>query len=263
MCFEVGLDMACCAGFAFCNLFARIFGTSFKQNVRMGYTLQMTLLALFMLVFLFYISPNLTWIEDFGICAQKSSDNSTQETCLGVYGVYRLSSVFFLVHLAIMLSCFERGSFAKLMNEGCWALKILLIIAMFIGTLWIPNSFYVVYRDIAEGVSFVYLLFQFIFIIDFAYLWASSWFEKASDGNNFYVVCLYVFTIFFYGSWVALMYFMYSWFWSWSCWGNNSLLIVLTLLVVVLTGLNVAGFNKSASILKASFMMIFLTYLAW
>lgn len=241
-----------------------ILGTTFRQNVRLGYLVQISGLNLAMFLFQVYIGPKFTWLQRVGVCTQNYlSDFQEEESCIGSFAIYRLSASLMLLHVFTMLACLERGAFAKTVNEGCWLFKIFILIGMFIGSLWIPNGYFVFYLEIAEWASLVYLLAQLVLIIDFAFQWSGSWFQRAEEGNNFYVACLWVFTIFFYLSWIVLIFFMFRWFWSNQCLWNNFLLISLLILLFLVSFLNVSGINSSGSILKASFMMVFITIQVW
>lgn len=61
------------------------------------------------------------------------------------------------VFIAVFMIC--RNEFSKTLNEGLWCFKITYIIAAWFGTLFINNSFFEGYRDVAKVLSIVYLIF--------------------------------------------------------------------------------------------------------
>ena len=79
--------------------------------------------------------------------------------CLGVSAVYRFSAALAILHLAILFFCTFRNKMAKEINEGCWICKVLIVIAIWVGLLWIPNEYFKYYVEFAKYIGGLFLLF--------------------------------------------------------------------------------------------------------
>ena len=111
-------------------------------------------------------------------------DGEKKAACLGIFTIYRESFTLAIFYSLMAIGSISGGKGALTINriiysESCWTLKILFVIALFILTFFIPNSFFVriikeVYREIARYFSIVYLLLQVFVIIDFGYSWSDS-----------------------------------------------------------------------------------------
>ena len=55
-------------------------------------------------------------------------------------------------------------------NEGCFCFKYLLVLALFIGSLWINNTVFEGYAIASEYISVVFMVLQCIILIDLFYL---------------------------------------------------------------------------------------------
>lgn len=257
MCLSIALGGCCCAGEACCSCFQSIFGTSFRQSIRLGYTMISFTLTLYLFLMLFVLTDWLSSIFiSFGFCSEETSTGTSVLTCLGVGGVYRMSFALFILFILIAICCFERLGFAQLVNEGCWGLKVLLVLCLAISFSWIPNSFFDVYAAIALWTSLVYLFFQSAFLIDFSYRWSESWFDHMAQGRTFYKVASISVTLLLYLGSLGLIVLMFQYFWTGSCSGNKFILLLCPFLVVLFTVLNILQFNPSGSILGAGFMSL-------
>merc|ERR1712194_942160 len=95
---------------------------------------------------------------------------------------------------------FARNSFAKSANETCFGIKIIIIIAAFVGSLFIPNGFFTAYSVVTNIASGVYLIAQSISLIDFSYLWAEYWGAKFDEGKKQFGVFLIIAAVILYTS---------------------------------------------------------------
>jgi hypothetical protein len=58
---------------------------------------------------------------------------------------------------------------SAIINDGCWGFKYLIVLAMFIGTLWISNDFFKGYMSFARYVSIPFLFVQAMLMLVVAY----------------------------------------------------------------------------------------------
>jgi hypothetical protein len=80
-----------------------------------------------------------------------------------------MSFVLFLFHLAVFLIICARNEMAAAFHDGCWMAKSLLVAAGFIGSMWIPQAFMVMYLNLAKWLSALYVLYQGLLILIVAY----------------------------------------------------------------------------------------------
>ena len=64
-----------------------------------------------------------------------------------------------------------RNYCSKAMNEGLWALKIIIVIGLFILLHFISNDFFEGYKDFSKYFSVLFLILQSIIFIDLFYMW--------------------------------------------------------------------------------------------
>ena len=79
--------------------------------------------------------------------------------CFGVSAIYRMSFVLALFHMFLLIITSAKSEIAALFHDGCWTFKFMLVGAAFIGSLWIPNSFFMKYGEIARVISVAFLIF--------------------------------------------------------------------------------------------------------
>lgn len=83
--------------------------------------------------------------------------------------------VFFLIILLLMLC---RNRLSQIINEGLFCVKYLFLVALFMGSLFLPSSILDIYASVSKITSIVYLTLQTIIIIDIFYLIAIKIVEK-------------------------------------------------------------------------------------
>lgn len=110
-----------------------------------------------------------------------------RNACTSEVMVYRVSfalALFFFLHwLSVSdLTCCIRSSDRAEMQQRFFYAKSILLILIFIGTLFIPNSFFVIYAYVCLGSSALFLLMNVVFLVDFSYRWSDDWGERA-DSN--------------------------------------------------------------------------------
>ena len=102
--------------------------------------------------------------------------NGIQVFCKGAAAVYRvsfiLSSFFGLMLILSLIS--ER------FHRGFWLFKILLVVGGVIGSFFMSNGNFntEAYDWVSRIGSFVFLVLQIFFLIDFAYAWNEDWVER-------------------------------------------------------------------------------------
>ena len=181
--------------------------------------------------------------------------------CIGVSVVYRMSFTLSIIHLLILLSLLCRNDFSRTMNEGCGACKLLLLIGVFFGALFIPNGFFDTFSTVAKLSSIFFLLFQMVMIIDLCYLWNESWIKKYDEDQTQYAYLLILFTAVLSIGTMGFTICMYIWFKG--C-GPSTLIITVNLVLVIIAGLlPLTRINQNGSIFTSSAVGSYTTYLTY
>ena len=165
-------------------------------------------------------------------------------TCLGVSAVYRASLALAIMHFIILFCCTMRNRMSKEVNEGSWFCKFLSVGLIFFGLLYVDNSFFVTYSNMAKTVSGFFLIFQIIMIIDLCYIWGERWVAIYDEGNNCWAIVMVVMSLVLYYLTGWIFYKSISiWFTSNTngCGSNTTLIWVSIIVVIVLSIVTVSG----------------------
>ena len=92
-----------------------------------------------------------------------------EDTCSGVFSVYRFSFSLFCFSLTMLVLTFTKTVFSMKVHCGYWITKILVIIILVVSTLFIDNSNFIFYREFSRYMSIPFLFLQIVMLIDFAY----------------------------------------------------------------------------------------------
>ena len=147
--------------------------SAFAKTIKSSY-IGLNLLFTFTLLLLCVWGDKIIYIfSKFVDCpADKEGDLSI---CLGISLIVRISFALLIFHLILTVLLFTRDSFAKFVNEQCFGLKALIIVLITIALLFIHNSKLLLYVRFSSYVSFVFLIYQSIILIDFGYTWNETW----------------------------------------------------------------------------------------
>lgn len=90
-----------------------------------------------------------------------------------------LATLFFII--MVCMCC--RNDFSKVLNEGLWCFKITYVLFLFLGLLFVDNTFFDGYRDVAKILSMVYMIWQAAVMIEIFYIWGFRWFNSYAKGS--------------------------------------------------------------------------------
>lgn len=121
-------------------------------------------------------------------CAMSSKGGVIRAACAAEMLIYRVSfalTVFFGIHLISVsdLTCCIRSKDLAELQRSFFTVKTVLLVVLFIVTLFIPNGFFSAYAYVCLVCSGLYLLMNVVFLVDFSYHWSDDWIERA-DGNS-------------------------------------------------------------------------------
>lgn len=173
MCLGACAEAACCcAGAACCSCLcvpAKALGAAPKTFARIGYVVFQIIWILVTLLAMWILSAIINTTTWVGItCPAQSGGGSS---CAGSSLLVRMSFALALCHTIVFLICLLRNEMAAKFYEGCWCFKFLIVAAMLVGSLWIPNEpFYYGYLHFAQWISFFFLCFQAMLMLIVAYV---------------------------------------------------------------------------------------------
>eukprot|EP00742_Colponemidia_sp_Colp-10_P006905 GILJ01007407.1.p1 GENE.GILJ01007407.1~~GILJ01007407.1.p1 ORF type:complete len:424 (-),score=61.54 GILJ01007407.1:201-1472(-) len=257
-----GQACLCCACSKICSCCS--FGSS-KQSVRVGYLTYIILGGLLAVILRFWGGDLLSKLHGFVECPSRSGGG---DHCLGVEAVYRVSFTLTIFFAVLMLLCALGGAVAKAVHTSFWALKLIFVVGLFIGTLFMPNSVFNGFAQASQIISAFFLLLQIIILIDFAYTWNESWVANAKrdgedDAGRKWLYCILAASVSFFIFAFTLIVLMYVWFGGSGC-GLNNFFISFTLICsVIVTALSVSGIAKNGAILTSAIVVLYITYLCW
>ena len=251
------MDLICCSGNCLCILFKNSFAScmeiSPKIFSRIGYIFLSISSVIISLIILFYgsiiLKPFNSWIK----CPE--INNEDELFCLGISSVYRMSMALVILHLIIIISysCSKKISLA--INNGCWSLKLLIILGLYFSFLFINNSVFIVYATIANYLSLLFILYQVMVTISFAHIInltlvnkLDQAIEKGESEFMYQFLLLGLSTLFsglslFWTLW-SLIQFSYSWL--------NVIIICLTIIMgIAFTVLSISEIVTSKRLLTS------------
>jgi len=111
-----------------------------------------------------------------------STDVCTSDACAGNSAVFRTSfclTIYFLLHAVVMLVP-RTESF----HGQCLFFKFMCTLGFIIATFWMSQDFFKTYGDIAMAGSVVYLIFQCMILINWAYEVSAWLLKRAADQSE-------------------------------------------------------------------------------
>ena len=61
------------------------------------------------------------------------------DACMGTSAIIRMSFVLAVFHFLVFVIILARNTAAAIFHDGCWLFKSLLVVGMFIGSMYIKN----------------------------------------------------------------------------------------------------------------------------
>ena len=176
----------CCAGEACCScmcLPAKMLGVSNKNYSKLGWVF----FQLWWLLIAFAVCYIGTWFVQWtswiGLeCpAQAGGDNA----CFNASGLVRMSWSLAWLQFAMFLVTLMKNDTAAVLHDGWWTLKSLIVLGLFVGSMWIPNSPVIIgYMKFSRIVSVLFLSFQGMLMLCVAYVINDALVEKASEDGG-------------------------------------------------------------------------------
>jgi len=252
----------CCAGNCLCHAVSNICSDSMKINPKffskIGFILLNILALAFSLIILFYGQGFMKHFNDYIKCP--ASDNSD---CLGISSIYRMSLALVIMHGVVILFSLFGKKVGDVINRHCWTFKLILVFGIYLGFLFVDNSFFTIYAGVSKYVSLLFIIFQVLVIISFAHVINIKLVEGLDEENK---ACKYQFwllflSLFFTGVslyWIVISFMKFSYsFW-------NVLIVCVTILLGGgFTYISISELVNRKRLLTSIYMFSFITYLCW
>jgi len=157
------------------------FKTHSRRDAIYWYMIYFVLMTFLSISFL-YNGPGIfrEYFPGFDDC---KSEPIIGNVCVGIGIVYRISFMLVVFHTLLTLFAICRNTLAKLIHEGLWFWKNVLLVAFFSSSLFISRRFFDRYEQLAAYTSSLFLLIQSLILIDFAYSWDKNWKRKMAGDH--------------------------------------------------------------------------------
>lgn len=216
------------------------------------------------------VSKGLMKMDDYVGKAACNQDDEQCRRAWGELGVMRIMFSVCLFHLFLSL-CTIGVSSSKdprsSLHNGMWFIKLILLVGAMVGSFFISNSFFIAWSWIGLVGAVLFMIVQFILLVDFAYSWNDSWVGKLEEGSKcagFGLISATVALMAFVITLTALMFHFYT---NGDCKLSNFFIgfnLALALLVTLTSMLpSVREALPSSGILQSSVVAAYATYLVW
>ena len=171
MCLGMCIGSAiCCAGAACCKVLclpAKAAGVAAKNFAKIGYVVFSVCWIILVICLMYLFNWIFGWTDAFGVgCPEEIGGAS----CAGASALIRISWALALFHVFMLFIVALRTSWAAAFHDGCWGVKFIVVAALWISSLWIPNDPVMNgYMSFSRIISVVFLMYQALLILVVAY----------------------------------------------------------------------------------------------
>ena len=162
MCFGSCLGMACCcAGAVCCNMLcwpARALGIASKNFAKIGYVCFQLFWILFTIAMMYLMRHAIDYTSYIDL--QCPNESGGGKACAGASALVRISLSLAVFHLIMFGITCIRNDGAAMFHDGCWMIKILIVLGLTTASLWIPNDPVIIgYMKFARWISVAFLTY--------------------------------------------------------------------------------------------------------
>ena len=152
-------------------------------------------------------------------------------------------------------------------HDGCWGIKILIMLGLTTASLWIPNDPVIVgYMKFSRWISIAFLTYQAILMLVVAYTLNGQLVQNAMDeGGNAFTSCsgiilLALFIILSIGNivWIVVQFMIFG---GSGCAGNNIQMSLTLILGIFMHTIVIFRTRKDASVLTSALVLSYNLYL--
>jgi len=210
-----------------------------------------------------------SWNSRF-YCSGKYPDGwviCCEDVCGGNYSVYRFSFTLCVFFAFLMLCTAAKSRFAAKAHRGYWFFKVFILMTLMVCTLFIRNESMYGYRETARYLSWIFLLFQIVALIDFGYFWNEKWisYDEESDNDSFWgwkaaivgsAAALFLGSL---GAWIA----MFLLFGKDGCAAHQTIISLTIVMTVLLTIISCTKYAPHGTLLTSGVVTAYSTFLCY
>jgi len=207
-------------------------------------------------------------------CQEGSSYSEICQGAVGYLAVYRLlfaQTMFFVIFSFLMINVKSSRDARAGIQNGFWAIKYLLLLAISIGAFFIPEAgtFGTVWMYFGMVGGFLFILIQLILIIDFAHAWAEHWVDQYEEtGSRAYYFGLLAVTIANYVFAIAGVVLFFIYYTASNDCALQKFFISFNLIISVAINVisilpTVQEAQPRSGLLQASLISLYTMYLTW
>lgn len=246
----------CCFKLCFC----RLIGINYIQQIRITYCLiQIVFQAIALIVILggrVIFSPLKSLME----CSDAELD-----TCLNFGVIYRISLSLVIVQFILGVCLLFRNSFARIVNEGVWPIKIFLTFLLFSLSLIIPDTIVRTYGWITKFSGTIVCFLIFVALSDVSYVFSRFLFSSfhSSDFKIKWGSIIVFLTSFLYSVALVMVAVNSFYYWDTSCPFSIVIIITVILVCLLMSLCSLIRTNKNSNQFVSSFFCAVYTIYAW
>ena len=165
----------------------------------------------------------------------------------------------------MMLIMLPRKRFSMAVNEHCFCLKYVLVVGLFIGSLWISNQVFQDYSHAARYISIGFMILQVIILLDLFYLAGIKMVKNYDNGSAQYACYLVVLSLVAETAAVGMNVLGYIYFRKAEegCMSTLWVNVITSVILVVLPIIQLLHLNPQNSLLTTALTGCFISYLSF
>jgi hypothetical protein len=247
----------CCASMA-CSA-CKMACQGSAQGARAGYLILLTLGVVLALVLRFQLAPQMLSWPSIAI-----SQECETESCAGNEAVYRVAGSLCSFFLALAALCACPGGISASLHRGYWAIKLFALTTLGTASFWMPNSIFDAFASVSRVASVLFVLYQGLLLIDFAYEWNSMWVSLDEEADEFkwragiLAVCIALYVCCF-----TAIGFMYSLYTAAGCGFSSGIVTVTLISIISFTLLGVSPLSPHGALLPSAIIAGDCVYLCY
>jgi len=252
------MGMVCCAEYC---AFTALNSVCSCLNGNFGYPLIVLLFTVMGLVFRFDddAQGSLDWLAEYG--GFKGCDNVASDVknlCLGTQFVLRggFTLTIFFAGMMLLVACCRRKA-----HDSAFMLKFLVLGAMFVGTLWVPDDNIYRFAKVAVIGAGFFIAAQVLCLLEFSYAWNEEWRSWDGNGQNRWKYLILVISVFMLLGCIGFIIASYILFTEGSGCGGGIAQITTTLLTcIIFTLLSTTTWCEHGALLPSAVVALYSGY---
>lgn len=272
-CIISAASLACCCGSTACGLCCSCLPScNNSTSTRIVYSLFLLFTTIISCIMLSpSVEKQLQKVD--WLCGKANVDCKEVVGYLAVYRVEFGTVMFFLLFALIMIGVKSSRDGRAGIQNGFWAIKLVVLIGCIVGAFFIPKSDKFIQGWMIVGFigAFFFILVQLVLLVDFAHSWNETWVEKMEENDSkCWMFALLFFTFAMYGLSIAgivCMFVYYARSDTEQCKTEKFVISFELILGVVISVLAVSPKvqerQPKSGLLQASIITLYTTYLTW